>query len=305
MNGVPIIIYHEGRQSYLRECINQAKKFNNIVLLIGDESNEDLNSDYWFNEADLETDEWHEFSDLFCNMSTNPAKFELQCFKRFFMICSLMKKDIIHECVHIDSDVLCYFDFSRIKSCAGKYMASLGISQKQDGYIWSAGAAISYWSKEGIISFCDFIISTYRNRKELLTEKWNYHRKHSLPGGVCDMTLLYLWAKEQGESMILNTTKGFDVGGNLVVIDCNINSTANYLKDEYLYDGLFNMKKISFIEGIPYMHKGDGTKIQALALHFQGGAKRYMEFYASACQKKRAVYYLLAVIIKMKRKILG
>lgn len=101
MNGVPIIIYHEGRQPYLQECINQ-------------------------------------------------AKFELQCFKRFFMIYSLMRKGIIQECIHIDSDVLCYYDFSMFKTFVGEYKASLGIPQKQDGYRRSAGAVTSYLIKEGV-----------------------------------------------------------------------------------------------------------------------------------------------------------
>ncbi|MCM1236228.1 MAG: hypothetical protein NC489_39615 [Ruminococcus flavefaciens] len=305
MDMVPIVIYHEGRPSYLRECINQAKKFNNTVILIGDESNRDMNSDDWYNEADLETDEWHEFSEMFCNMSTNPAKFELQCFKRFFMIYALMKRDIISECIHIDSDVLCYYDFSMFKTVAGKYVASLDIPQKQDEYRWSAGAITSYWTKEGIASFCNFIIYIYKNKKTLLAEKWNYQKDHNLPGGICDMTLLYLWSKQQGEATVLNTMKEFYNGSNMVVIDNNINSVENYTDNKYLYNKLFNMKKVTFIDGVPYLHRSDGTKIQTLVLHFQGGAKKYMKYYAHACKFRRPLYYLLAVAIKMKRAILN
>lgn len=301
MNGVPIIIYHEGRQPYLQECINQAEKFNNIVILIGDESNKNMNSDYWYNAADLETDEWHEFSELFYNMSTNPAKFELQCFKRFFMIYSLMRKGIIQECIHIDSDVLCYYDFSKFKAFVGEYKASLGIPQKQDGYRWSAGAVTSYWTKEGIASFCDFVIDSYKNKNTLLDEKWNYQKTHNLPGGICDMTLLYLWSEQYDEKEILNTTKEFYIGSSAVVIDNNINLSENYTRDEYVYNQLFNMKRVTFVDGIPYLHRNDGTKVQTLALHFQGGAKRYMKFYANSCKKGRPLYYFLATASKMKR----
>lgn len=303
MNGVPIIIYHEGRQNYLRECINQAKKFNNTVILVGDESNKDMAADYWYCAEDLETDEWREFSRVFCNMSTNPQKFELQCFKRFFMIYALMKKDIIHECVHIDSDVLCYYNFEAFGEFAGRYMASLEIPGKQDKYRWSVGAVTSYWTKEGIVSFCKFITSTYQNNKTLLEEKWSYHRKNNLPGGICDMTLLYLWSKQCDETRILNTMADFNIRENTVVIDQNINIIESCTEDEYVYDTLFNMKKVIFADGIPYLQKSDGTKVQALSLHFQGGAKRYMRFYASFCKREKPFYYLLAVLIKCKRLI--
>lgn len=33
MDITPIIIYHEDRQAYLQECIDQTKKFNNMVIL--------------------------------------------------------------------------------------------------------------------------------------------------------------------------------------------------------------------------------------------------------------------------------
>ncbi len=303
MDSVPIIICHEGRQPYLRVCIEQAKKFNNTVILVGDESNKDMNSDYWYHAADLETDEWREFEGVFCNMSTNPAKFELLCFKRFFMMHSLMERDIIHECVHIDSDVLCYFDFSKYQG-GQKVLATLGIPRKQDRYRWGASAMTSYWTKEGIASFCDFVISTYKNNRALLIEKWNYQQVHNLPGGICDMTLLYLWSKQCGETKITNTMKEFTVESGMAVIDNNINSTESYTDDRYAYHALFNMKKVTFRDGIPYLHRSDGTKIQTLVLHFQGGAKRYMRFYANECRFERPLYYFLAASIKMKRAIL-
>lgn len=31
MNEIPIIIYHEGNQTYLQECIDQAKKYNKAM----------------------------------------------------------------------------------------------------------------------------------------------------------------------------------------------------------------------------------------------------------------------------------
>ncbi len=301
VGGIPIIICHEGRQPYLQECINQAKKFDNTVILVGDESNKDMGADHWYSMAELETDEWHDFTELFCNMSTNPEKFELQCFKRFFLIYALMKKDIIHECIHIDSDVLCYFDFSMFKEFAGRYMVSLGIPRKQDRYRWSAGAMTSYWTKEGISSFCDFVISTYKNNMALLAEKWDYQKKNNLPGGICDMTLLYLWSRQYDGTKILNTIEQFEIGQNKVVIDNNINSIESGSGDKYVYDKLFNVKKIIFIDGVPYLQKSDGTRIRTLVLHFQGGAKRYMKFYAGACKHGKPLYYFLAAAIKCKR----
>lgn len=298
MNEIPIIIYHEGNQTYLQECIDQAKKYNNTVILIGDESNKDMNADYWYDAAELEIEEWREFADLFYNMSKNSAKFELQCFKRFFMIYALMQKNIIKQCIHIDSDVLCYYDFSKFNAFAGIYAASLSIPKKQDAYRWSVSAMTSYWTKKGIASFCSFVIAAYKDKNALLTEKWNYHKKNNLPGGICDMTLLYLWSKQEKEIRILNTMEQFKAGDDLAVIDNNISTVEN----GYLYDKLFHLKKVTFHDGIPYLHKEDGTKIRTLALHFQGGAKRFMKFYASG-RRWNPYYYLLAVLIQCKRII--
>ena len=112
------------------------------------------------------------------------------------------------------------------------------------------------------------------------------------------MTLLYLWSKQYGDTKILNTMKEFCAGPISVVIDNNMNSSENYTRDEYVYNQLFNMKRVTFVDGIPYLHRNDGTKVQTLALHFQGGAKRYMKFYASSCKKGRPLYYFLATANK-------
>lgn len=44
--------------------------------------------------------------------------------------------------------------------------------------------------------FINFCIEIYENRKELLLEKWNAHKDYILPGGICEMSLLYLWIRE-------------------------------------------------------------------------------------------------------------
>lgn len=52
-----------------------------------------------------------------------------------------------------------------------------------------------------------------------------------------------------------------------------VNSSENDTRDEQVYNHLFNAKKTALIDKFTYLHRDDGTKIQTLALYFQGVRK--------------------------------
>ena len=71
----------------------------------------------------------------------------------------------------------------------------------------------------------------------LLLKKWNYQREHNLAGGVCDMTLVYLWSKDNDR--VLNSARIFDGG----TIDQNLCDRVNFSENEYRYNSFAGIKK--------------------------------------------------------------
>lgn len=295
--NIPIIIHHEGNQNYLYACIQQAKKYNSEVILLGDLSNKYMLSETWYDAAEFTSEEWESFLDVFVNMSTYSDDYAKQIFKRLFMINELLKSKKIDECILLDSDVLCYCNFSEIEIFKD-YDVSLAVRKNQDNYIWSVSTGSSYWTARAMSDFCEFCIDFYKNRLDILKEKWDYTQKNHLLGGVCEMSLLYLWTLEY-TGKILNTTRMFDG----VIMDGGIASATNYDYNEFEFNKILGIKKVRFKKQIPYLRDKDGNDIQTLVLHFGGVVKAYMRFYKNFNWINRILLYLTAVVLKLLRKL--
>ena len=76
---IPVMVHHETgekaqaagkkNQEYLKYCIAQAKKYNEKVVLLGDEYNKAWCDD-WHNANDFITEKWTKFHAVFENLST-------------------------------------------------------------------------------------------------------------------------------------------------------------------------------------------------------------------------------------------
>lgn len=85
MNNVPVIVHHEGYADYLKICLDQAKKFNNRVILFGNRENKDLWDD-WVDIEGFSSDLYSEFSDVYKPITPYSATFDEQIFKRLFIL---------------------------------------------------------------------------------------------------------------------------------------------------------------------------------------------------------------------------
>jgi hypothetical protein len=75
---IPVMVHHETgekaqaagkkNQEYLKYCIAQAKKYNEKVVLLGDEYNKAWCDD-WHNANDFITEKWTKFHAVFENLS--------------------------------------------------------------------------------------------------------------------------------------------------------------------------------------------------------------------------------------------
>ena len=217
---IPVIVHHETgekpqtggkkNQEYLRYCIAQAKKYNEKVVLLGDQYNKDWCDD-WHDANDFITDKWKEFHSVFKNLSPYPQAWAEGIFRRFFLILEYLDRYGYDNCVIMDSDILLYTNVSTYEPFRHCKMAAespleqdIAVLWKGNGYKWKVCAGVAYFTRQGLIEFTDYCIDMYKNHMDVLMEKWNIHQKYQIYGGVAEMSLLYLWVKTLPEVEFLN-----------------------------------------------------------------------------------------------------
>lgn len=320
---LPVFIHHETgekpqtggekNQGFIKDCIRQAEKYNERVILLGDKYNKSWCAN-WYDERNFAGEKWKNFEDVFVNLSTYPDAWALGIFRRFFCLEEFMIKNDIREAVLLDSDVLVYCDFSKYfaqKDCDAAISMienqDMEILPKGNGMRWVASGHTSFWKIGALQDFTSFCIDTYKNNLELLEKKWGIHKEKNLPGGVCEMTLIYLWQKDNKEYVICNTAP-INAG---CVINYNMVTGTNYRDNEYKTYKIFNMIKVYYRGGYPYFCTKENEYIKALTLHFSG---KYKIFIHSLYSKQRIdlrstmefLYWLICgKLSKLKHKFWG
>jgi len=135
---------------------------------------------------------------------------------------------------------------------------------------------------EGLSAYCDFIWQMYATGagRAKLREKWDWHKSTGAPGGLCDMSLLYLFMRERpGEvaNLIERTIDG-------AVFDFHILTPAGLGPEDWEMEAVPGMprraKKLQWRDGQPYgRHLPTGEWVRLLTLHFQDGSKRLLHEY--------------------------
>jgi len=214
------------------------------------------------------------FETFYTHMSGNHEALELYCFQLYFAARNLAWEKGWHKIFLIDSDVLLYCNVMEEERKLGDYDLAISWCADQWEYRWSACLHNSFWKMKTLIEMCNFLIETY-HRSELfakLEEKWAWHQANGIPGGVCDMTLL--WFFKEGKKAT-NLSMDWDDA----VWDDNINQAENFDTNEYcIKDGV---KEIEWQGGLPYGYNLYSKYwVRFNSLHFQGQAKRLMAEYA-------------------------
>ncbi|MBW4583631.1 hypothetical protein G7B40_014020 [Aetokthonos hydrillicola Thurmond2011] len=273
---IPVIVpFFGGSPNYLKLSLKSAAKFNTNVLLIGDESNKKVWGSYWNSES-LKLDKYQDFIKNYQHMSSNSEYFETMCFKRNFVLEEWMKTEDKKQVFLLDCDVVTFADYSKeiLPLLPNDCAAALLATKNQDNFRWSSSPHCSYWTLEALEDFTSFCIKAYKSEqiRNKLKDKYQWHIDNNQPGGICEMTLLYLWSEE-------NKTKVFNLASvkNDIVVDNCINESKNYFDDEY--EMRFGFKKFIFKNGTPYGYNNLLSKqIKFLSIHCQGHAKQAMRF---------------------------
>lgn len=278
---IPVIFYHTGNQEYLKIALEQCKKYNQTVILLGDSSNKEMavKADcFWYPVENYDKkSQWKRFEQAYVGMSTNDYRFELNCFRRFFVIDEFIKELEIDKFIYLDSDILTYVNFSELDGLQ-KLDCGMSVPEEQSKYGWVANCGISLWNQKSVASFLEYCIDIYENHLELLEEKWNYHKENQVPGGICDMTLQYLWYKNDNTCRKVNLVDREN--GLAGVMDFNVNLATNCYKEEYQMNRMVRIKKILIENGQSFLYDRNGNEVRVFAIHFLGPAKQYMKSYA-------------------------
>ena len=264
---VTIIVVHRGNQGYLRDALCCARSAGNEVVLIGDDSNsKDVN---WIDFKSCHSEKYNHFAKIYEHMSSNPYKFELICFERYFLTYEYMKKNGLMDCVMMDSDV-CLYELITKETFQNVELA-ISIPEQKTKYSMSASAHFSYWTIGAMEEMLEFLISSYENKVPEIYEKWEWHEKTGTPGGICDMTLLYLFSR-QYRGNVLNT----DVQLSPLLFDQVMSDSKNH-GIEFLTMKNGHTKAVFKNADGKLCYKSVKAQLYpVLYIHAQGGDKRYI-----------------------------
>jgi hypothetical protein len=293
---IPVLQFFRGNPPYLNLSLQQAQRFNQDVILIGDTSNQKIIRQHYpytdYNQR------FQSFTQVYEHLSSNSADFETRCFQRFFVLHQWMAAHDQDKVFMIDSDLLLYANLTEFYE---KYLQAHEVAlcipklkNQETEYVWTASPHLSFWTRSAVESFTQFCLDIYIHHKDLLHQKYRYHQTMNQPGGICDMTLLYLWARDNPTVFNLLELK------NGVAIDHNINSKDDLYENQYKLKA--GIKAIYFEQGLP--HEQD-TGNQFLGIHFQGTAKPLMAIFTEekAQAGMRTLFYTFPALGRILLKI--
>ena len=277
--SIPVVFFHEGDHKYLKLAIDCAKRYNEIVYLIGQDCNKSFASNF-VNENNLNLKRFEYFESIYKHMSSNSKKFEITAMKKYYVLQAFMIEKKILSCVLLDSDVLAYIDFSKIKVLE-KYAAAVSTPLPQTKYEMTSSGHTFYCTIDALNNFISFMEDIYANHIDILEEKYNWHNSERKKGGICDMTLLYLWQKQYENIFNWLSTDEY-------IVDHSLQTPRHSYPYQFKMDNLLKVKKIKIIDNYPYFF--DLKKhhwVKASTLHFQGSSKVLM-----SCYFQKSIYFV-------------
>lgn len=273
-----IFLIHHGNQDYLQIAARCTQEAGNHVILIGNDAVTGKLCTAYYDDALIDLPEYRDFEAQYVHLSSAPIEFELLCFKRYFYLYAVAKQRGLNHFWMIDSDATVLQDLTAITNdflLPNDYCAGISTPRQsafnQDGFWWACSPHTSFWTIAGLEDFLSFLKNLYKGEtRELLDQKYEWHLQNNMPGGICDMTALFLWQKNKGN--VYNFAKAHLEG--LPFFDNNLNETGNVIDHEFAMVQNVMLKKVTQLNKMHWVHKSEGTQAMPVAaLHFQGRAK--------------------------------
>lgn len=277
-----VFIVHDGNQEYVTHSIDAAMQSSHATTLIGNEFSFGALCSNFISSDEVDLPRFDRFRRQYKHLSSNPYNFELQCFKRFYLLEQCAKTMGANEFWMIDSDVLLIENLSETQAILLKngYVAALSTEVQKSRFTMASCPHISFWTLSALSDFVDFLDHMYEKYAEILESKYKHQQENQLQGGVCDMTALFLWSKTKN---IFNTSRAYLDG---FPFDHQINQSTNFDDDEFDFIPMVNLKKVVLRNDINYVYsKKLKSYVRVACLHFQGGSKVSMGKF----MRKRAI----------------
>ena len=294
--SVPVVIHHTGgTQEYFTNSVKLNARRNDVIV-IGDDANKDLDM-FVRRRQDkhaiehvhidkLRTAHMTAFEEAFVNYSFQPENFELQCFLRMFYLRELMRQRKLARVFYVDSDCVTLCDISETLRSLPDLRVGYSMQkskQEADPYHMTAcihNALLTPDMCDRFIKLC-FDIYVSRTKYSLIESKWKHHQK-VLAGGVCDMTLWYLYDSQKGEGgeQVSDLNDLYMVDGEKCTFDHNVNDPYGFAgNDTYVTN--YNMDTSRWADTKQVVRRDDkyyavtkaGEEVRLLTIHYQGGAK--------------------------------
>lgn len=220
-----------------------------------------------------------EFDKVYKHLTTGKESFEKKCFYRWFILRNFMEEENIDKIWYADSDLMVLVNLD-----AYQKLRKLEVSMFMGTHFnkFAVGPSLCFWTREDINKFCNFLIDTYTNNLTTLEKMYeDYQQKHE-NGGICDMTLLYLFKdtiKHGSLCMVDQLTQ-------IAFLD-NIQTSDGYYSGEYEIDnGETGRKIFKIFRGRAYCKNLIINKdIRMGCLHFSGGNKLFIDYIIEMLQK--------------------
>lgn len=302
-----IFLIHHGKQDYLQIAARCTQAAGNHVILIGNDPATGKLCSAYYDDALIDLPDYREFEKQYVHLSSAPIEFELLCFKRYFYLYEIAKQRRLTHFWMIDSDAIVLQDLSDITNnylLANQFAAGVS-TRHQDQFDWASSPHTSFWTLDGLGDFLNFLRKLYIDQtRTLLNEKYQWHLDNQIPGGICDMTALYLWQKNRLD--VCNLAKVHLDG--LPLFDNNLNESGNMTRNEFHMVRNVSLKKITH-ENNTYraFPTAQSKTIPVVALHFQGRAKACMATFERSHQityRTYAQYSFLQYVEKRKKSLL-
>jgi hypothetical protein len=211
---------------------------------------------------DLGSPDLDAFAAAYEHLSTNPRAFEYACFARWFYIrnaCRALGRGVA---LHFDMDLVVGAGFdAELIAAATRAPLALCLPPYCNE---SASPHVAAVHLDALERFCAFLLDHYRDPQKRAALAARFRAVTQCGGGgVCDMTLLRLFALEQAAANVL-TLAG-------AAVDYNMNHAA-HLGERYRVDA-FGCKQVEKRGERFYCTTVDGRRREFAALHFQGFSK--------------------------------
>lgn len=288
---VPVIMTHGGSgnnpdykdQRYLEFTLKQAQQYNERVILLGDETHKHLKVEH-YNYAEFYKEAEQFFEKEYVQYSYYKEGYDRFVMAIFFMLKAFMQSAGLKVVANIDSDVMLYCNMTEEeKKLPPDYLLGCCIPDYQPPFRWNASTEKSFWTLEGVCEMCDFMHRMYTTPEGLakIKSKWDWHIENKKPGGVCDLTLLWLFVESRNRNRIVNLTPVIQSAEN-GTFSHKISGSENSIQDEYRMSG--RLKEIQWRNGKPYgFNVRLGEWIRFKDVHLQGGDKHLApSFYRNA-----------------------